>query len=518
VTHVLAVSGFNVALIASAVFVLVRLVGVGRRVAAGGAIVVVLGFGAVVGPHASVLRAVVMAVLVLGAFLIDRDTEVLNSLAAAALLILAVRPNDLLEPGFQLSFAATAGIVLAPQPRSRVLAALAVSVAAQAAVLPITLWHFHQVSLVALVANLAVVPLAAVATVIGLVGVALAFAWEAAAQLAFDAIWPALLGLRLVVAGAARVPGALVYLPSPPPLAIVAYASALGLAATAWRLRRREPRASRRLAVAATGLLVGAFALAVWPLARPADGRLRVAVLDVGQGDALVVEGPDGRAVVIDAGPGGAGRLDTGARVVAPYLWWRGRLRVTATVVTHEHADHTGGMAAVRARFPGAEIWTPASLARAPRTLGGTVISALPAVGGPRINDRALVLRVDYGAVSFLLASDISGVAEHTLVTAGAPLQATVLKVAHHGARGGSTPAFLAAVRPSVAAISVGARNPYRHPDAGALARLDATGARVLRTDRDGALLFETDGRTLAVTTWASGVRERWCVDPEALC
>jgi competence protein ComEC len=243
-----------------------------------------------------------------------------------------------------------------------------------------------------------------------------------------------------------------------------------------------------------------------------------VAVLDVGQGDALVVEGPNGRAVVIDAGPGGAGRLDAGARVVAPYLWWRGRLGLAATVVTHEHSDHAGGMAAVRERFPGAEIWTPASLARAPRTLGGATISALPTSGGPRVNDRALVLRVDYGAASFLLASDISGIAEHALVTAGAPLQATVLKVAHHGARDGSTPAFLAAVRPSVAAISVGARNPYRHPDAAVLARLDAAGARVLRTDRDGALLFETDGRTLAVTSWASRTRERWCVDPEAVC
>jgi competence protein ComEC len=263
---------------------------------------------------------------------------------------------------------------------------------------------------------------------------------------------------------------------------------------------------------------VSALAVAAWPLVRPPDGRLRVTVLDVGQGDALVVEGPNGRAVVIDAGPGGAGRLDAGERVVAPYLWWRGLLRLTATVVTHEHADHAGGMAAVRERFPGAETWTAASLALGPRTLGGAVITALPVIGGPRANDHALVLRVDYGVASFLLASDISGTVERALVAAHAPLDATVLKVAHHGARDGSTPSFLAAVRPSVAAVSVGARNPYRHPDAAALARLDATGARVLRTDRDGALLFETDGRTLAVTAWASGAHERWCIDPETMC
>ena len=518
VYHVLAVSGFNVALVASAVFLLARLVGLGMRVAAASAAVVVIGFGAVVGPQASVLRAVVMAVLVLAALLLDRDAAVVNSLAAAALLILAVRPFDLLDPGFQLSFAATAGIVLAPHPRHLVLAALSVSTAAQAAVLPITLWHFHQVSVVALVANLAVVPLAAAATVVGLAAAALAFVWEAAAQVAFDAVWPALLALRAVVCAAAAVPGALLYLPAPSAASTVCYTGALVGAAVAWRIRRAHPRATRWTVGGASAALLLSVALAAWPLVRPADGRLRVAILDVGQGDAIVVESADGRAVVIDAGPGGAERLDAGERVVAPYLWWRGFLRVAATIVTHDHADHAGGMVAVRTRFPGAEEWTAADFATAPRALGGTVITALPPVGGPRPNDRALVLRVELGAASFLLASDIPGVVEQTLVTRAVPLRATVLKVAHHGARDSSTAPFLVAVQPAVAAISVGARNPYRHPDAGALGRLATAGARVLRTDRDGAILFETDGRSLSVTTWASGVRERWCIDPEALC
>lgn len=523
VYHVLAVSGFNVAIVASAVFLLARLIGFGRRVAAGAAAVVVIGFGAVVGPQASVLRAVVMALLVLAALLLDRDAAVLNSLAAAALVILAVRPSDLLEPGFQLSFAATGGIVLAPHPRNVVLGALTVSAAAQAAVLPITLTHFNQVSLVALVANLAAVPLAAVATVVGLAGAAVAFVWDAAAQLAFDAVWPALIALRVVVALAAAVPGALVYAPSPPASAVVTYASALLLAVIAWRMRPAHPGAAR-LTFAAGGItLVVSIALAAWPLLRPADGRLRVAVLDVGQGDALVIEGPSGGALVVDAGPGGAGRLDTGERVVAPYLWWRGWLRVTATVVTHDHADHAGGMAAVRARFPGAEAWTAVDLAT-PRELGGAVITGLsPDVRAANrdrahANERAQVLRVDYGATTFLLASDIPGGVERALAVSGTPLGATVLKVAHHGARDSSTAPFLAAVNPAIAAISVGARNPYRHPDPDVLARLDAAGARVLRTDRDGALLFETDGRVLTVTTWASHARERWCVDPEAMC
>src|SRR5439155_6282953 len=200
VYHVLAVSGFNVVLLAAAVLALCRLARVGRRVSAVAAIVVVVGFAAVVGPEPSVLRAVVMAVLVLAALLLEREASVTNSLALAALAILAVRPGDLFDPGFQLSFAATLGIVVAPLPRGAVLGALGVSTAAQLAVLPVTLAHFNQLSTIGVVANLGVVPLAGAATIVGLVAVSLSFLSETVGVVAFDAVWPVLLALRGVVA------------------------------------------------------------------------------------------------------------------------------------------------------------------------------------------------------------------------------------------------------------------------------------------------------------------------------
>ena len=323
---------------------------------------------------------------------------------------------------------------------------------------------------------------------------------------------------------------------------------------------------SRRLSGAgALALMLAAIALAAWPLLRPPEGRLRLTVLDVGQGDAIVVEAPDGRALLIDAGPGGPMRLDTGERVVAPYLWNRGHLRLAKTIVTDPDADHAGGMGAIRRLFGVAEPWDVEQLARGPHWFGGAMLSLVwprwevagrgpgplreplllrvagsnaPDAAAPGSvasvvserprpparhaargrNDETLVLRIEYGLASFLLASDIEAAAEQALVASRAPLGATVLKVAHHGSRTSSTPAFLHAVAPTAAAISVGARNPYGHPDAGVLERLRTAGARVYRTDSDGAVIFETDGRALTVTRWATRTVERFCLDPETPC
>jgi competence protein ComEC len=519
VYHVLAVSGFNVALLAASVWSVLGLAGVSRRGAAATAIVVVVGFAAVVGPEPSVVRATIMAVLVLLALLLERDASVTNSLALAAVAILAARPGDLADPGFQLSFAATVGIVAAPMPRGLVGAALAVSLAAQLAVLPITLAHFNQVSTIGVLANLAVVPVAGVATLLGLLAVAAAFVSDTAGAVLLDAVWPALLLLRALVGAAAAVPGAVVHLPAPSLAAIACYAGAAGAALTAWRVREERARRARGLAGAAAALLVAAVTLGAWPLLRPADGRLRVTVLDVGQGDAIVIETPDGRVALVDAGVGGPGRLDVGERVVAPYLWNRGFVGLDATLITHDDLDHAGGMAAIHRLFGVGERWE-ASVRDGPFWLGPAMLQLLraPLEPGGRRNDESLVLRIDYGLASFLLASDIEAGAEAALLSARAPLASTVLKVAHHGSRTSSTARFVAAVRPAIAVVSVGARNAYGHPDGPTLARLAEAGADVARTDRDGAVVLETDGRMLQVTRWATRVRARYCLDPETIC
>jgi competence protein ComEC len=280
--------------------------------------------------------------------------------------------------------------------------------------------------------------------------------------------------------------------------------------------------------------------LSVWPWLRPTETMLRVTFLDVGQGDAALIELPDGPRLLVDGGPGGGGRFDVGERVLAPFLWNRPLRRLDAAAVSHWDADHSGGLAAVLTRFSVGELWEsgrpptgpPETLAalrrsRTPRRVLGAgqrlwLGRALVTVLGPgrepalAANDQSLVLRLDWRGVSLLLPGDLGARGEALLLERGGPLRVLALKVAHHGSRSSSTPAFLQAARPLVAVVSVGARNPFRHPSAEVLGRLEAAGARIFRTDRDGAVILETDGRVLRVTAWARGVTETFRLgDPE---
>jgi competence protein ComEC len=338
-----------------------------------------------------------------------------------------------------------------------------------------------------------------------------------------------LLALRALVWIAAGVPGAMVHLPAPGVPVMVTWYGALLLAPIA-------PGSRPRRAVLAA-LLVATLGLSVWPWLRPTETMLRVTFLDVGQGDAALIELPDGPKLLVDGGPGGARRFDVGERVLAPFLWNRPLAHLDAVALSHWDSDHSGGLGAVLTRFSVGEFWesgrpaagfaeTVAALSRSrtPRRalaagqrlwLGHALITVLGPAPGPPLaaNDESLVLRLDWRGVSILLPGDLGPRGEALLVERAGPLRAAVLKVAHHGSRFSTSAEFLQAARPLVAVVSVGARNPFRHPSAEVLGRLEAAGARVYRTDRDGAVILETDGRVLRVTAWARGVTETFRLD-----
>jgi competence protein ComEC len=549
VYHVLAVSGFNVALLASSVFFTLSMVGVPRRLTAAVAGLVLVGFALVVGGQPSVLRATAMGLLLLLSVLLDRESQIMNALALATIAVLVWRPGDIWEPGFLLSFGATAGIIHLAAPTGAALQrgrcprwlaqALGVSLGAQVGVTPIMLAHFNQLSLIGVLANLIVVPISAAATTLGLLALALSALNDLAASFLWNFLWALLVLLRAVVWAAAAVPFAMVHLPAPGAPETVAWYAAAALAPLMAARRWTQP--------VVAGLSTVALVLSVWPWVRPGDGMLRVTFLDVGQGDAALVELPEGPRLLIDGGAAGPRRFDVGERIVAPFLWNRPTGRLDVVALSHSDPDHSGGLAAVLRRFRVGEFWEngrwgpgsedtlrAVSLARVPRRvltagehawLGTALITVLNSGGGSADgaergpppsseNDGSLVLRIEWRGVVLLMTGDVGWRAEQALLDSGLPLRTSVLKVAHHGSRFGTTAGFLAAAGPRFAVISVGARNPFRHPTPEALSRLAAAGARVYRTDRDGAVIVETDGAILRMTCWASGVTETFDLDP----
>jgi competence protein ComEC len=285
----------------------------------------------------------------------------------------------------------------------------------------------------------------------------------------------------------------------------------------------------------ALGAVSSLFALLLWqPWLRPqATGLLELTAIDVGQGDSLLVILPRGETMLVDGG----GRLvygrqrksnlDIGEDVVSPYLWSRGIRRIDLMVATHSHQDHIGGLASVMLNFKPRELWTGANppgelleLAHrlgipfsekhpsGPIELSGAILEILaPAsdYAAAKVgNNDSLVLRISYGARSFLLTGDMERAIEARLLASGANLHADVLKVGHHGSRTSSTQAFLNAVSPSVALISAGYENSFGHPNPDVLGRLSARHAAVLRTDLDGLVTASTDGRSVFfnLQTW----------------
>jgi len=522
VLHVLAISGFNVALVAGAAFLLLRLVRLPRAPAAAVALVTLLAFAAVVGGQPSVLRATVMGGLFLVAGLLGRESRAWNSLALALAVLLLLDPGSLAEPGLQLSFAATAGLLhLSPWLRARLPGwwpaplrdALAVSAGAQLGVTPVMLAHWGQLSPLGVLANLFVVPLAALLTVGGLLALAAATVSAGLAHPLFESLWVLLVALRLAVRGLAALPGAMIQLPPLPPAALAAAGAALILL----------PLARRRAGWTAVAALAGIAGIGAGAVLRP-DGLARVVVLDVGPGAAVLVQAPDGPALLIDTGGGGPGRGDRGERVVVPALRQRGVRRLAALALTGASLDRRGGLAGILGGIAVGEVWLPAGAAlpaelasgppaAIPRRwlaagdhalLGALLVTALhppPAPSGAP-GDPALVLRVEWGLFAAVLAADADAAAEAAMLAGRQPVAAPVLGVAAHGSRRGSSPAWLQAVGPRFAAIQVGARNPFGHPAPVVLARLGRAGATVYRTDQDGAIEFTTDGARLWTRAW----------------
>lgn len=543
-SHLLAVSGQNVALLALLAMPLLAGLGIPLRAR----LVWVLGLIAVYVPLAgagpSIQRAGVMGALSVLATLAGRRASRLYALALAAIVTLAIEPPIAADVGWQLSFAAVLGILLLASPlRSSITAKLgaggwrhalaegtAMTAAATLATAPLVAFHFGAVSTTTLLANLLALPAVAPAMWLGMVS-------AAAGQLpgfpveALNSLDALLLGyIAQVAAWCGRPRWA--YLEVRLGLAglIVSYlgiAAALALALRWGRRRRlaalRAGRTARRpcwrLPPALVAALAAGLAAFAWVLlaggggGTPARFGLRIEVLDVGQGDSILLQPVGAPAVLVDGGPPGDG--------LAAKLRAAGVGRIGAAVVTHDQSDHAGGIAELLAEMP-VERLLYAALDR--RMLGqaraaGIATARLAAgselrsgrlrlevlwpppelLGAPRAgaaNRLGLVILARWRGFSMLLSADSE--AEAVPIDAG-PID--VLKVAHHGSEDAGLGELLDRAAPRLAVISVGEGNPYGHPTAATLAALAAHGVRTLRTDRDGTVVLDVNRGSIRVSS-----------------
>lgn len=519
--HLLAVSGQNVAYVVAGTIVLAWAVGLPRWMGEIGALGTVAAYVLAVGWQPSVVRAGVAGVLASLAWLASRPRDRWYCLLLGAAVLLAWNPYSLLDPGFQLSFSAVAAIfLLVPRIGRRLegypippkLADIVSLSAACGLVTAPVLWlHFGAVPVYSVLGNALAAPIVA-----PLLGLALAAAAlhpvlpEAASALVWLDSW-----LAAYLAFCARLVGGLPHAQATSLEALALLAGAALMVALFLWMRGQRPR--RVAAVAAVGLaLVVAWRSAPGDRPPPPPEGLRLTMLDVGQGDAILLQVPEG-AVLVDQGPPEA--------EVADQLEQLGVRRLVVLVLTHPQRDHVGGAGEVIERIPVELIVDPqipvssegqeAALAAARERdvpvvgarsgqryrLGGLSLHILwpdgEASPSDDPNDSAVVLLASFGRVDALLTAD----AEGNVTVPLRPPPVEILKVAHHGSADPRLPELLRLARPDVALVSVGEGNSYGHPEATTMSALESVpGLALYRSDRDGRVTIETDGERISVS------------------
>ncbi|MBL7979547.1 MAG: DNA internalization-related competence protein ComEC/Rec2 [Bacteroidetes Order II. Incertae sedis bacterium] len=549
-THLLAVSGLHVLLIGMVLFNLLRpLLGRIKRLSWTAievirctvTFVVLIFFLWITGGSPSVIRAVVMAAVFLSATLIQRDTSGLNSLGVAMFIMLLLQPGTLYDIGFQLSCAAVAGIVIFQPSLQRItkykpirhdwqkagIQSIGVSVVATAATAPILLYHFGQVSLAGVWLNLVAIPLSDLAILSILLTVVLdwfvpsvAFVMGNTAS-ALTSLFTGFVSISDTYFGHFRIHGFVTSL-----WLILSLLLALFMFAQ-WDF----PRIRYRTAIAALFFALIGFTLP--RISSSLSPQLKVTFFDVGQGDAALIEFPNGKTLLIDAGDRNE-FYDAGLSTIIPHLRKLNRNRLDVVVISHPHQDHMGGLPSLLTQLDIGEVFTnlqpcqsnicievdSLALVRNVAIKGlqrgmflqldpSVLVEVLAPVSKPLahqdVNSHSIVLRIQHGTHQFLFMGDGTAFTEYGLIqTNPVALASDVVKVGHHGSATSSTPEFIQRVmKPKTkAVVSVAERNVYRLPNENVLGRWRYFGAEVVETRSEGAIIFTASAKGVKQVAW----------------
>lgn len=550
--HVIAISGGNIALLTGLLVLAGRAARLPARHTACGAILVLAFYGYAAGLAPSVLRATLAGIVYLAGRASDHRGGALNAVGVAAAIAAVAAPLTLLDPAFVLSFGATLAIVIgatrfAPArvrdrragwwhagsryfiEAARML--FAATVCAELALAPVGARLFGRVSAAGLLLNFAAIPLMSIIQVAGLAVVAAAAVSAGIASAGGFIAHAATLGLLRSARLVDVAPWLVLDLPPPALWLMAAWYGGWGLMLLLPSRRRLIPAG----VVILSGLLMVAGRPATRAVSVPpaAPGWTRVVFLDVGQGDATVVQPSGGPPMLVDAGGVPGSRFDLGRRVTLPAAWAFGVIRLGPLVLTHGDPDHVGGAPPLLRALRPMEMWDGVPVpAHAPmrrlraaaadagvpwieRRAGeswiadGMRISVLnpppPDWERPRVrNDDSIVLEIRIGDVAFLLPGDITNAVEPAVIAGLTPAPLTIVKAPHHGSAGSSSTPFVEALRPAAVIFSAGKRNPFGHPAPAVVARYRAAGAALFSTADDGAVVADTDGQRVVMWTWGS--------------
>ncbi|HSW15451.1 MAG TPA: DNA internalization-related competence protein ComEC/Rec2, partial [Solimonas sp.] len=515
-SHLVAISGFNIAIASTLGFFLGRWLWTlcpplllrlpaqkaGWLLSA----LFAIAYSAIAGFGPPVTRAMLMALFVIGAGFANRLGQPSRVLALAWFVVLLLDPLAILSPGLWLSFGAVAAIFYvstgrlgqAPWWRQMLLLQLMLSLV----LMPLTLYFFHGLSWPAPLVNLLAVPAFGLLTPLLLLALALAALWPALGVPLLGWNADLLQWLHLGLSGAAQWPGAwLAWSPGEPALLLALFGALLLFAPRGLPLR---------------GLSLLCFLPLGFPVGQAPRNGFELAVLDVGQGLAVVVRTAQ-HTLLYDAGPAFEEGFDAGESVVVPYLLTRGVTHLDRLLLSHGDNDHAGGVPAVRRLMAiGEEFGTPGHppcVAGLRWNWDGVEFETLypEEAGTGSDNNRSCVLRVTAGGQVLLLTGDIERAAEAQLVeTHGGRLRADVLVSPHHGSRTSSTPDFVAAVRPRLVIHSAGWRSHFGHPRPEVVARYAEVGAQQLTTGVEGALRLRMPAAELQPQRWRAQAAHWW--------
>ena len=523
--HIFAVSGYNIWLLYFVLFNLFFFLKHNLKIKTIIIILLLCLYTIMSGGSPSVVRAFIMICIILVGKLLKKETDPLTSLALAAILILLFNPLQILDIGFQLSFICIISIILLlpvlkkiKMPvHNRVVDAVLMTLSIQIGILPVTLYYFNSFPVFSILANLIIVPLVSILTILGIVICILSFTWASAAAitgLIIDFICSNVLDITNIIS---KIPYSNLNIITPNIIVIFLYYLVVGAIFKLIVIKDRYKRAVNYL------VIVSLISYTIYGLI-PTD--LQISFIDVGQGDSILISTPDRKHILIDGGgklQNSYSSIDIGQDIVKPYLYKHGINKLDMVISTHGHEDHINGLISlmdsiridkfIKSQYNSFQGYDKVNKrfvldkSKIINTGEGDIIQAgkyvrlyvlNPGVGMYDENDSSIVIKLEYKNFSALFTGDISTNIEKKLTSYD--IKSDVIKIPHHGSITSLDNDFINKVNPKIAAICVG-QNNYGHPSQITINKIVEKKIKLYRTDKSGEIIITTDGKNIRIKT-----------------